>query len=87
MTKQLKVQGFIVSRWLPRWNEAFIEITQWITEVHYVVLIRVARLQLILIKGKLKYREKVDEGFDNIFDSFVSLFKPGTNIGKVVVKI
>ncbi|XP_045768622.1 prostaglandin reductase 1-like [Maniola jurtina] len=36
--------------------------------------------------GKLKYREHVTEGFDNIFDAFIELFH-GQNIGKAVVKL
>lgn len=41
---------------------------------------------LFIFKGKLKYRETVFEGFDSMYDGFVSLFK-GDNIGKVVIKI
>ena len=37
------------------------------------------------MQGKLKYRETVTEGFDNMFDAFAGLFK-GENIGKAVVK-
>ncbi|XP_003391770.2 PREDICTED: prostaglandin reductase 1-like, partial [Amphimedon queenslandica] len=68
LMKQLKVEGFIVVRWLDQWPAAFKEMAQWIQE------------------GKLKYRETVFEGFDSMYDAFVSLFK-GDNIGKVVVKI
>ena len=31
--KQLKVEGFLVPRWLGRWGEAFKELAQWIQEV------------------------------------------------------
>ena len=31
--KQLKVEGFMVFTWLPRWPEAFKELSQWIKEV------------------------------------------------------
>ncbi|XP_019855478.1 PREDICTED: prostaglandin reductase 1-like isoform X2 [Amphimedon queenslandica] len=68
IVKQLKIEGFIVTRWLDQWQGAFKEMAQWIQE------------------GKLKYRETVFEGFDSMYDAFVSLFK-GDNIGKVVVKI
>jgi len=37
------------------------------------------------VQGKLKYNEHVTEGFDNIFDAFVGLFK-GDNVGKAVIK-
>ena len=39
----------------------------------------------ILPQGKLTYREHVTEGFDNMFDAFLGLFK-GDNIGKAVVR-
>ena len=35
LTKQLTVKGFVAPRFLTRWNEAFKEISQWITEVSY----------------------------------------------------
>ncbi|CAG9133420.1 unnamed protein product [Plutella xylostella] len=35
--KQLKLEGFIVSRWFDRWHEAFAEIVQWIHEGKLVV--------------------------------------------------
>lgn len=36
-------------------------------------------------QGKLQYREHVTNGFDNMFEAFLGLFK-GDNIGKAVVK-
>ena len=38
------------------------------------------------MQGKLKYRETVTEGFDNMFDAFMGLFT-GKNTGKAVVKV
>lgn len=37
-------------------------------------------------EGKLKYKEYVTQGFDNMFDAFVGLFT-GDNTGKAVVKV
>ena len=39
-----------------------------------------------LMQGKLKYQEHVTDGFDNMFDAFLGLFK-GENTGKAVVKV
>ncbi len=39
-----------------------------------------------LQEGKLNYRETIVEGFDNIPDAFLDLFK-GNNIGKLLVKV
>lgn len=66
--KQLKVEGFIFSRWIDRWDEAVQTNVQWIRE------------------GKLKYKEKVTDGFDKSFDAFVDMLQGG-NLGKAVVKI
>ena len=32
--KQLKVEGFLVMRWLKQWPEAFKEMSMWIKEVN-----------------------------------------------------
>ena len=40
----------------------------------------------LAMQGKLKYRETVTEGFDNMFDAFLGLFT-GANTGKAVVKV
>lgn len=40
---------------------------------------------VVHLQGKLQYREHVTDGFDNMFEAFVGLFK-GDNIGKAVVK-
>lgn len=37
-------------------------------------------------EGKLKYRETVTDGFDNLFEAFVGMLK-GDNYGKAVVKV
>ncbi|RYG72383.1 NADP-dependent oxidoreductase [bacterium] len=63
-----KLQGFIVTDYLPRWPEGVEQLTQWYTE------------------GKLKAEETVTEGFDQIPNAFLGLFK-GENTGKAVVKI
>ena len=39
-----------------------------------------------LQEGKLKYRETIREGFDNIPNTFLDLFK-GNNLGKLLVKV
>ncbi|XP_064386880.1 prostaglandin reductase 1-like [Halichondria panicea] len=64
---QLKIEGFMVMRWLKEWPECFMQMSQWIAE------------------GKLKYKETVTVGFENMFDAFLGLFT-GANTGKAVVK-
>lgn len=66
--RQLKVEGFIVSRWRERWPEAFADIIQWI------------------LSGKLKAREHITEGFDNLYKAFTGMLA-GENFGKAVVKV
>jgi len=65
--KQLKMEGFIVSRWDDRFLEGVKQMAQWIKE------------------GKLKYKETVYEGFENMPKALISLMR-GENIGKAVVK-
>lgn len=37
-------------------------------------------------QGKLKYRETVTEGFENIFKAFTEMLQGG-NVGKAIVKV
>ncbi|VEN52619.1 unnamed protein product [Callosobruchus maculatus] len=65
---QLRMEGFIVHRWLDRWFEGIEQNRKWIQE------------------GKLKYRETVTHGFENMFNAFADMLKGG-NIGKALVKV
>lgn len=65
---QLKMEGFVVSRWSNRFSEATQKNLQWIHE------------------GKLRYRETITKGFDNMFDAFVGMLQ-GKSIGKAVVQV
>lgn len=66
LSKQLRVEGFIVLRWFDRWPEAFKEMGKWIKE------------------GKLKYREHVTKGFENMRQALYEMLQ-GKNTGKAVV--
>ncbi|XP_030760143.1 prostaglandin reductase 1-like [Sitophilus oryzae] len=65
--KQLKMEGFIVTRWADKWFEGIDQNLQWIQE------------------GKIKYRETVTEGFENMFRAFTDMLK-GVNYGKAIVR-
>ncbi|KAJ8959357.1 hypothetical protein NQ318_022043 [Aromia moschata] len=65
--RQLKMEGFHVTRWIDRWMEGISQNKKWIEE------------------GKLKYKETITEGFDNMFNAFVDMLRGG-NIGKAIVK-
>ncbi|KAJ8925535.1 hypothetical protein NQ315_009374 [Exocentrus adspersus] len=65
--KQLRMEGFVINRWMDRWPEAIQQNLKWVNE------------------GKLKYRETVTEGFENMFTAFVEMLK-GSNFGKAIVK-
>lgn len=67
LVKQLRVEGFIVTRFAGRFPEAIQQMAQWIKE------------------GKLKYREEVMEGFENIPKAFIGMLN-GQNTGKMLVK-
>ncbi|XP_049949184.1 prostaglandin reductase 1-like [Schistocerca serialis cubense] len=66
--KELKMEGFLVKRWLDRWDEGIKQNIQWIKQ------------------GKLKYRETVTEGFENMPKAFIGMLK-GENVGKAVIKV
>jgi len=65
--KELKVEGFLVPRWIERWMEGVTAMAGWI------------------MKGDIKARETVVEGFEKMPVAFMGLFT-GDNIGKMVVK-
>ncbi|KAK3863460.1 hypothetical protein Pcinc_030767 [Petrolisthes cinctipes] len=64
--KQLRVEGFLITRYNDRRLEAFNQMKQWFKE------------------GKLKYKETITQGFENMPKAFIGLFH-GDNIGKAVV--
>ncbi|XP_076278691.1 prostaglandin reductase 1 isoform X2 [Lasioglossum baleicum] len=65
---QLKIEGFIVTRWNKRWMEGILKNLQWIQE------------------GKIKTRESVTKGFENMFEAFSGMLK-GKNTGKAIVQV
>ena len=67
LTKQLRVEGFIVTRFAARWPEGYAQMAAWIRE------------------GKLKYREQVVDGFENIPRAFIAMLR-GENVGKMLVR-
>src|SRR5439155_16687276 len=67
LTRQLRVEGFIVSRFAPRWPEGCAQMAAWLKE------------------GKLKYREHIMDGFENIPRAFIAMLQ-GQNIGKMLVR-
>ncbi|XP_021341189.1 prostaglandin reductase 1-like [Mizuhopecten yessoensis] len=66
LSKQLMVEGFLVTRWYPRFAHGERAMAQWIKE------------------GKIKYKETIYEGFENMPKAFVGLFD-GANTGKAIV--
>ena len=63
-----KMQGFLITDYMPRFGEGLAEMSGWVRE------------------GKIKYREDIVEGFQNLPKAFIGLFH-GENIGKRIVKI
>ncbi|XP_074027382.1 prostaglandin reductase 1 [Leptinotarsa decemlineata] len=68
VSSELVIEGFLVTRWLDRWNEGVQQNIKWLKE------------------GKLKYKETVTEGFENMFTAFTDMLK-GVNTGKAIVKV
>ncbi|KAK4310785.1 hypothetical protein Pmani_017685 [Petrolisthes manimaculis] len=63
---QLRVEGFLVTRWANRWMEGLNQMKRWVLD------------------GKVKYKETITNGFENMPKAFIGLFH-GDNIGKAVV--
>ncbi|MGA3204349.1 MAG: NADP-dependent oxidoreductase [Bryobacteraceae bacterium] len=63
-----KVQGFLVSDYMPRFGVGLTEMSTWLRE------------------GKIKHREDIIDGFENLPKAFIGLFH-GENIGKRMVKV
>lgn len=67
LTKQLRVEGFIVYRFVNRFPEFATQMGQWLSE------------------GKIRYREEIFHGFDQIPAAFIAMLH-GKNTGKMLVK-
>ena len=67
LVKQVRVEGFIVIRWMNRWGEGIAQMAQWLSE------------------GKIKYREDVVTGFENIPTAFIEMLN-GKNTGKMLIR-
>ncbi|KAJ3585314.1 hypothetical protein NHX12_014035 [Muraenolepis orangiensis] len=68
IVKQLKVEGFMVTRWEHKHPEALKRLMGWMRE------------------GRLRCREHITEGFDNMPSAFIGMLQ-GENIGKALVQV
>ncbi|XP_058026942.1 prostaglandin reductase 1 isoform X1 [Ahaetulla prasina] len=68
VTKQLYMEGFLVTRWYDRRDEGLNAILKWVQE------------------GKIKCREDITKGFENMPAAFMGMLK-GDNFGKAVVEV
>lgn len=66
--KQLKMEGFIVTRFAKKWFDGIGQLKAWTLE------------------GKLKYRETITNGFENIPQAFIDMLE-GKNFGKAIIKV
>ncbi|XP_008281604.1 prostaglandin reductase 1 [Stegastes partitus] len=66
--KQIKMEGFMQSRWQHKHEETTKRLMAWVKE------------------GKLKYREHITKGFENMPAAFIGLLK-GENIGKAIIAV
>lgn len=65
--KQLRMEGFVVTRWWNQWPEGQKQLKTWTDD------------------GKLKYRETITNGFENMPQALIAMLQ-GQNFGKAVVK-
>lgn len=67
ITSQISMQGFLFTRFLPKWFDG------------------IAQMKLWMEQGKLKYRQAITEGFENMPQAFIDMLE-GKNCGKAVVR-
>lgn len=92
--KQLKIEGFIVSRWAAEWQSGIERNLNLIKAVslYFKIIIKYNYLLFLLLyyviffQGKLVYPEHITQGFENLPQAFMGMLN-GDNIGKVLVKI
>lgn len=87
--KQLKMEGFLVGRWMSRWMEGLSQMTKWIQEVKkkHTILFNKSRISHIgiCLQGKIKVRETYTDGFENMPQAFIDMLN-GVNTGKAIIK-
>ncbi|KAI4881220.1 hypothetical protein NFI96_033455, partial [Prochilodus magdalenae] len=66
--KQLRMEGFLATRWEHKHRDGLKRLLAWVKE------------------GKIKYREHITKGFNNMPAAFMGMLN-GSNIGKAVIKI
>lgn len=66
--KEIKMEGFMQSRWQHKHQETLKRLLAWVTE------------------GKLKCREHITKGFENMPAAFMGLLQ-GENIGKAIIAV
>ena len=62
---QLKIEGFIVRRWLKEWPECFKQMHQWISEVHTFPVTNLAHCNLILYGYNLAHCNLILYGYNH----------------------
>ncbi|KAJ1217979.1 hypothetical protein NDU88_005566 [Pleurodeles waltl] len=68
ISKELRMEGFLVHRWIKRYDEGLKQLLAWILE------------------GKLKYREHITNGFENLPAAFMGMLR-GENTGKAIITV
>lgn len=86
--KQLKIEGFIVSRWADKWQSGIEHNLNLIKEVRFSLIIRniLTTIIFFFLKGKLIYPEYIIQGFESLPQAFIGMLN-GENIGKTLVKV
>lgn len=84
--KQLTMEGFLIHRWLDRYDEGMRQMAQWIREVRSKFHLLFTLNRLHVNQGKIKVRETTTQGFENMPEAFIAMLQ-GRNFGKAVVKV
>lgn len=89
--KQIKMEGFLVHRWLDRYQEGMDQMSTWIKEVSlsfylYLIGFSVPIVNDPFNQGKIKIKETYTDGFENMPIAFIDMLQ-GKNTGKAIVRV
>lgn len=90
--KQLKMEGFMQSRWEHKHPESLMRLMGWLKEVSILCIFHLSVehfllfMYLFFLQGKLQSREHVTKGFEQMPTAFMGMLH-GENIGKAIVAV
>ena len=84
------MEGFLINRWIDRFDEGLSQMSKWIQEVQYISIFKILFWLILKVlvdfKGKIKVKETQTEGFEKMPEAFIDMLQGG-NTGKAIIKV